>query len=121
MKTIAKYIFALAIFGMANFQSFAQQEKDTTMIVNGLCNMCKMTIESAAEINGVSMASWSPETKVLQLRYIPSEVKLEEVNKAINESGYDTEFSTASEEAYQSLHKCCHYRDPKVIKDHENK
>jgi mercuric ion binding protein len=99
--------------------SFAQST-DTTMIVNGVCGMCQDKIEGAAKsLEGVSKVNWDVESKVLTLQYDASKTSLTDINKAINNVGYDTEFSTANEEAYQSLHGCCKYRDPEVVKDHE--
>lgn len=95
------------------------QVKDTTFLVNGVCGMCENTIEKAAKLPGVSSAEWNKDTKVLVLKYDQSEVTVQKVNVAINKSGYDTQFTTASDSAYYSLHKCCYYRDPKVIEDHK--
>lgn len=110
--------FVLAIFFMAAANAFGQAQ-DTTFIVNGVCGMCEMTIEKAAKISGVSQAQWDKNTKVLELRYNPSEVSLIKVSDAINKSGYDTEFNTAPDTAYQALNPCCFYRDPKVVEDHK--
>lgn len=110
-------LFITSLFALIlSFNSFAQQ--DTTLLVNGVCGMCKSTIESACELDGVESASWDVETKVLTLSFDPAAVSLEVINAAVNESGYDTEFSTAPEEAYQALHGCCHYREPEVQEAH---
>lgn len=93
-------------------------QTDTTILVNGVCGMCKQTIESACDMDGVEEASWSAETKVLTLSYDPEVVSLEAISTSINESGYDTEIAAASEEAYLSVHPCCRYRDPEVQKAH---
>lgn len=90
------------------------------MIVNGVCDMCKAKIEGAVKnLEGVSNVNWDIESKVLTLRYNSSDISLHDINMAIINVGYDTEFSTANEEAYQGLHACCKYRDPKVVKDHQ--
>ncbi|KAB2814903.1 heavy-metal-associated domain-containing protein [Phaeocystidibacter luteus] len=91
------------------------------MLVNGICGMCERTIEGACDMDGVESAEWSSETKELKLTYDASEVSLEDINTSINEAGYDTEYSTASEEAYNSIHNCCKYRDPEVVRAHEEK
>ncbi|NVK26622.1 MAG: cation transporter [Flavobacteriia bacterium] len=91
------------------------------MLVNGICGMCERTIEKACDMDGVESAEWSSETKELQLTYDASEVSLEDINTAINEAGYDTEYSTASEEVYNSIHNCCKYRDPEVVQSHEER
>lgn len=111
-----KFLFAVATITLSS-ASFAQTA-DTTFIVNGVCEMCQKTIEGACDIDGVESASWSPETKMIQITFEPSVVSLDAINKAINASGYDTEFSAASEEAYEGLHGCCQYRDPEVQAAH---
>ncbi len=120
MKTLYKIpLFLIGLLAFSTFHAQAQTETDTTLIVNGVCHMCKMTIENAAEIKGVSQVEWDVDSKVLALVYNPEITSLEAISQAINNSGYDTEIDTAPEEAYQSLHKCCHYRDPEVVKEHQ--
>lgn len=117
MNNIYKSIIA-ACFILSTF-SVQAQKTDTTLIVNGVCGMCERIIEKAALIKGVSVADWDVDTKILKLSYNQEKVKLAEINKSIIASGYDTEMETASDEAYNKLHGCCHYRDPEVVKDHE--
>ena len=118
MKSIYKAIILISVSLIA-YHSQAQSKQDTTMMVNGVCNMCKQVIEESSMLEGVYSAEWSPETKVLQLSYDPEKITLAAIGASINKSGYDTEYNTADEEAYQSLHRCCHYRDPEVVKDHQ--
>lgn len=106
-----------AVFGLFSTLSFAQTT-DTTLIVNGVCEMCQSKIEGACDLDGVESASWSPETKVLELKFDSSVVSLEEISSAINEAGYDTELTAATEEDYEKLHGCCKYRDPEVHNAH---
>ncbi len=116
-----KSLFATFLFSLITLTSFAQSESvaDTSILVNGVCDMCKNTIETACNLEGVLEANWSSETKVLELSFDSSLISLEQINQAINESGYDTEFSMAPEEVYQELHGCCHYRDPEVQAAHQ--
>ncbi len=128
MKTIFN-ILTLTCFIFPGKPVFAQDtipsdtlmpvQTDTVILVNGVCHMCKHTIEQAAFIEGVSKAEWNVETKELVLRYDLAKVNLDQINLAINKSGYDTEFTAAKEEDYQKLNKCCHYRDPEVVNDHK--
>lgn len=117
---IRKFFFISLITALLiSVNSFGQTVSDTSLIVNGVCGMCKMTIETAVEdLEGVSKVNWDVDSKVLSLSYDQSKLTLEDINLAVNKSGYDTEYSTASEEAYQKLHGCCKYRDPEVVKDH---
>lgn len=118
MKIIIKSLIVLSL-ALASQNTFAQ-EQDTTITVNGVCNMCKRIIEKSSYLDGVSSAEWDVKTKELKLTYNPEEVTLASINESIVKSGYDTEYSTASDEDYEKLHGCCHYRDPKVVKDHED-
>ncbi|MDZ7847965.1 MAG: cation transporter [Owenweeksia sp.] len=117
-----KKIIALGIALLFSSALFAQTNQDTTMIVNGVCGMCQATIETAAaDLDGVDKVHWNKDTKVLKVSYNAEKLSLMQISDAINASGYDTEYNTAPEEAYQGLHKCCYYRDPKVIEDHKKK
>lgn len=123
MKVLKKLSLSI-ILSITSLGLWAQNSaaQDTSMIVNGVCGMCQMTIEKAARsVEGVHKAHWNKDTKVLRLSLDTSLANIEKVNKAVNASGYDTEYSTAPDEAYYGLHSCCHYRDPQVIKDHEEK
>lgn len=59
--------------------------------VNGNCAGCKATIENAVDIDGVSKAEWSVETKMLSLTYCPNTVSLDEVYQKIADAGYSSE------------------------------
>lgn len=112
-------LIALIGFYAFSFSSLKAQVLDTSLVVNGVCGMCERVIEKAANLEGVTKAEWDSETKILVLSYDNSKVDLMTINKSITASGYDTEYATATDEAYNKLHGCCHYRDPKIIKDHE--
>lgn len=109
-------IIVLTFFGLI---SQAQSITDTSMVVNGVCGMCKSTIEKAAQIEGVSFAEWSKETLVLKLKFDPQVTNLAAISKSITKSGYDTEFQTASDSSYYSLDPCCYYRDPSNVHKHK--
>lgn len=125
MKSIFNIAVLVATILWTSTTAIAQSENqttvettDTTFIVNGVCEMCKHKIETAAKLEGVEKTEWDVESKVLRLSFNAERVSLAEISTAINKSGYDTEFSAAAEEDYQKLHKCCHYRDPAVINAH---
>ncbi|OAV63289.1 Copper chaperone CopZ [Bacteroidales bacterium Barb4] len=82
-----------------------------TMLVQGLCEMCKDRIESAARtIAGVSSAKWDMETKQLHLHYDSGKTALEAISKALAQAGHDTDRDKASAAAYDALPDCCKYR-----------
>lgn len=119
MKNIIS-ILTLALFSLITFKASAQSQ-DTVLIVNGICGMCERVIEKAAQIEGVSLADWNQDTKVLKLSYNPEKASLTAISKAVAASGYDTEYIAADDEAYNGLHGCCKYRDPAVVNAHEPK
>lgn len=85
--------------------------KEHTMVkVYGNCGMCESRIEKAAsDLNGVIVADWSRDTKMLRLKYDPEKVSVEEVEKAIAAVGHDTENHRASDAVYDDLPGCCLY------------
>lgn len=87
------------------------ENNDHQMIkVWGNCGMCKKTIEgSIAGLEGLSVGEWDVEKKVLHVEFDKTQTSVEAISKAVASSGYDTEFHTASDEAYNGLHSCCQY------------
>lgn len=103
-KLFPAFVFALFI----STAIFAQTTKEAIK-VNGECGMCKKKIEKAAKASGATVASWSPDTKVLQVSYNAKKTSSDKIQKAIAAVGYDTEKYAATEEAYNNLDECCKY------------
>ncbi len=122
MKTLKiSTFFAMAMLSLFSIKINAQSatQTDTSFIVNGVCRMCQFTIESAADFEGVENVAWDVEAKVLSFSFSPEVTSVQAINDSVNASGYDSEFATADERAYQNLHGCCKYRDPKVVEEHK--
>lgn len=82
----------------------------TTFGVRGNCGMCKSTIEKAAKsVDGVASANWDVKKKQITIAFNGDKTNEDAFHKAIAESGYDTEKSSGSEEAYKELPACCKY------------
>ncbi len=97
----------------AKVQDGQQQVVTAVYDVDGLCSMCKARIEKAAlSVDGVQKAEWSIKTHKLTLTYA-SNVDPKVVLKKIADVGHDNEMYKASDEAYNALPSCCHYRDKK--------
>jgi len=124
MKTL-KYIFAAIIAISVSATTSAQMaghskmkmsktEKSATKTesikVSGNCETCKVRIEKAAKVDGVTKADWSTKTKMLTLTYDPSKVKSDDVQKKIAAAGHDTPKFKATAAAYNALPGCCKYR-----------
>lgn len=78
--------------------------------VEGLCEMCKVTIEKVAmNTPNIKSAIWDSNTKILVLTST-EEIDLNGVSKAVAEVGYNTEFDKADDSVYDALPSCCKYR-----------
>ncbi|WP_082333653.1 heavy-metal-associated domain-containing protein [Mangrovimonas sp. TPBH4] len=89
--------------------------------VDGVCMMCKERIEKACiQTKGVKSAVWNVDTHELKLIYNERKTNLDSIQKNIVAVGHDTKEMTATEEAYNSVHACCRYRDQDVKEDHQN-
>lgn len=106
-------IFFLHLFFIAVVFTAAGQSKTekATIKVFGNCGMCKERIEKALDRNGIKMASWSPETKSLEVVYNSKKVTEQQIHEWVAASGHDTEKVKADDEVYAKLPFCCLYRD----------
>ena len=102
--------------------SIAQNKNaKATIDVDGVCLMCKDRIEKAAiRTKGVKSAIWNVETHELKLIYDERKTNLDIIKQKILDVGHDTEGLKATDEAYNSVHGCCKYRDDDVKEDHKN-
>ncbi|MDV7138144.1 cation transporter [Maribacter sp. TH_r10] len=100
--------------------SFAQEKnKKMTMEVDGICVMCKARIEKAAlGVKGVKYASWDIPSHQLSLIIDERKTDPMKIKTAIVAVGHDTKELKATEEAYNSVHPCCKYRDDDTDDSH---
>ncbi len=110
MKTIS-----LILLLFVGSLTYAQTENNTktltkTFWVNGVCEMCQKRIQKAAlSVNGVKLAQWDIDTKMLKVIYKTKKCSLLDIQKAIAQAGHDNAGIRATDEAYDNLHNCCHY------------
>ncbi|MGY8919029.1 MAG: heavy-metal-associated domain-containing protein [Flavobacteriales bacterium] len=108
----------IEVVNTPEIQLTSEIQSDISFGVRGNCGMCKSTIEAAAmSINGVDNASWSRESKIININ-INSDVNdklLSDIHNAISKSGYDTEIILAVAEDYDKLPMCCKYDREMVI------
>ena len=105
-----KYFILMSLFMNLQFVNAQTTVKTVIINVNGACDDCKERIENAADIKGVKLCNWSPDTKKAVVTYDEAKVSVETVEKAIAAKGYDTEHFKGDEKAYTKLPKCCQYR-----------
>ncbi|SIS42185.1 Copper chaperone CopZ [Zobellia uliginosa] len=93
--------------------TFGQDKnKKMTFDVNGKCAMCKARIEKAAlNVKGVKYASWDIASHQLSLIMDERKTDPMKIKSAIVAVGHDTKELKATEEAYESVHPCCRYRE----------
>lgn len=90
----------------------AQSKADITFGVSAVCGMCEERIEAAYDVKGIVMADYDLNTKKLHVVYKTKVFPdVFAVHRIAANVGHDTEKIKATDEAYNSLHHCCKYRD----------
>ncbi len=105
-------ILATGLSSIAHAQS--NKTWTDTLKVDGNCEMCKKRIEKAAYGKGVRHAEWNKENQNLILVYRPDRTELAKIRQRILDVGHSVDQEKASEEAYQRLPACCHYKTQAV-------
>jgi mercuric ion binding protein len=115
-----KKITVVIVVMLMGLTSFAQNKNAKAVLdVDGVCLMCKERIEKASiKTKGVKSAVWNVETHELSIIYDERKTDLATINQNIANVGHDTQDVKATDEAYNSVHPCCLYRDDETIKDH---
>ncbi len=117
-----KYIIILLITIVGVTATAQDKNARATIEVDGICGMCKKRIETAAiKTKGVKSAVWNVETKKCSLIFDERKTSLTTISQSIADVGHDTKEIKATDEAYNSVHACCLYRDEDVKKEHGNK
>ncbi len=107
MKT--RPIVLSILFLMGTVSLFAQ-EVTKKFTVKGNCEMCEKRIETAAKsVDGVTLADWDKDTKMMEVTYDASKTSEDAVQLAIANVGHDTPMHMADSTVYNDLPKCCKY------------
>jgi copper chaperone CopZ len=93
--------------------------KDTTATfkVFGVCEQCKHRIEGALKTKGIKAADWNVDTKMLTVSYDPSKISNDKIHTKLAAVGHDTYLKKANDAVYNSLLKCCYYREMESMED----
>jgi len=89
-------------------QGYSQKTRTESFKVAGECGTCKKKIEKAAREAGATYAAWDMHSKILKVSYNAG-TEVGSIQQKIADAGYDTPKFKASDEAYNSLDKCCQY------------
>ena len=98
---------------------FAQKEvkknSQAYFEVKGVCIMCKKRIEIASlKVKGIKMATWDISSNIIRVIYNPNKVEIKSIQKAIADVGHDTPLFKATKQSYNSLPKCCLYKEEEI-------
>ena len=117
MKTIFLSLTLLCITTI----SFAQNKNAKASIeVDGVCMMCKNRIEKASlKTKGVKSAVWNVKSHELKLIFDENKTNLATIQNNIAAVGHDTQKLKATDEAYDSVHSCCKYREDAIVEEHK--
>ena len=111
----------IIVIMLISMTAFSQNKNAKASIeVDGVCNMCKDRIEKAClKTKGVKSAVWNVNTHELKLIYNENLTNLATIENNIAAVGHDTKDIIATDEAYNSVHDCCRYREKSVVDDHK--
>lgn len=125
-----KIVFTFSLFMIAVTVQSQETKKNRNLKimfeVDGICGMCKKRIETASlKTKGVKFALWDLRSHQLNLIIDERKTAISTVQKNILEVGHDlVSFNNkklvATDEAYNSVHPCCKYREEGVVLGHED-
>jgi|UniRef100_UPI004049D22F copper chaperone CopZ len=114
-----KNLVVIAVLFMTTAAFSQNKNAKASMEVDGVCMMCKERIEKACyKTKGVKSAVWDVKTHELKLIFDENKTNLAAIQKNIVAVGHDTKELKATDEAYNTVHPCCKYRDENVKADH---
>ncbi len=96
-------------FGDASIQCYCfhwlwpKKVVEDTIIVEGVCGMCKSRIEEAAFGKGVKFVEWTNSTSELAIAYRSDKTSMEEIEARVAKAGHNTQNIKATKEDYESL------------------
>lgn len=110
MKKIQHLMLGMSLLvALTSCATPIKNAKTETYKVAGNCEMCKNTIETAANKKGISSAEWDEDKKVMSLTYDSKQTSATEILKKVAYAGYDNEQFLAPDDAYAKLPGCCQY------------
>jgi copper chaperone CopZ len=101
-------LFLISLASCATAQT-TTGDQTITMKVYGLCEDCKLRIETAAmDTKGVKKAEWDKQSNTLVV-IGSSKMTKEKVAEAVAKAGYKSEIMDADPKGYAKLPTCCQY------------
>jgi copper chaperone CopZ len=87
MKNRIVYTLVILFITAASFAKGVQKE----LKVHGDCMGCKVKIEDALDVKGITYADWNYETKILVIKFNDNKIEYKEIEALIKELGYKVE------------------------------
>lgn len=106
-------VAVIGAFTASSCNAAIKNTKTQTYKVWGNCDMCKETIETAANKKNIAKVEWNKDTKIASITFDSLQTNADEILKRIAYAGYDNEKFYAPDEAYINLPGCCQYIRPK--------
>jgi copper chaperone CopZ len=109
MKSLFSLLLIIALLQSISSNGQIKNAKTLSLKINGNCEMCEKTIETAANKKNVVKLDWNKDTKQATIIYDDSKTNPDEILKRVALAGYDNEKFLAPDDAYASLPDCCKY------------
>ncbi|WP_460919667.1 heavy-metal-associated domain-containing protein [Pontibacter brevis] len=111
MTKVKMLLFSMLVTLMsmsANAQTKPKNQETVTIKTSAVCDMCKKTLVKAmAYEKGVKSSSLDVDSKILTVVFDSRKTNIDNVRKAVTETGYDADDKPAQERAYNRLDDCC--------------
>ncbi len=83
--------------------------KTENVKIDGNCEMCEATIETAGNKKNISKVDWDKNNKTAIIIFDSLRTNQSAILKRIANAGYDNEKFKAPNNVYEKLHDCCKY------------
>lgn len=106
-----KAVFIALFIALCGIAAHAQikHAATATVTIQGNCEQCKHTIETAAAADKNAAASWNSKTQLAVITYDSTRTSLSAVLKQIALAGYDNDQYLSPDATYEQLPVCCKY------------
>jgi periplasmic mercuric ion binding protein len=109
--SIQKLFTAVIVIIISSYLFASGDVTEAKFKVEGICGMCKERIEKSLKIKEVKFARWDKKTKELKVAFLSEKITADSLMKRVASTGHDNEKFKATDEVYNTLHKCCLYRE----------
>ena len=113
MKSFLKFAITLSLLYTQTVSGQIKNARTQTVKISGNCEMCKESIENAANKKNKVSITWNKDTKLATLLYDSTRTSANDILRQVAYAGYDNEIFFAPDDAYEKLPSCCKYERTK--------